>query len=130
VPGGNLPERGTDFRVKKNATFRIDSLQVPQMTRISLLCAALAVLAGCTTYKLWTESGADQDRGLVQLSYEYRKFESPQVDERAGIETARERCKGWGYPNAQRKGEDRACLDGVEKDCSRWRVTRIYQCAR
>jgi hypothetical protein len=93
-----------------------------------LLIAILALAAGCTTYKLWNEAGSDQDAATVDLSYEYGKFESPQVDERAGLQMARERCKDWGYPNAQRKGEDRQCLDGIETDCSRWRVIRQYRC--
>lgn len=99
------------------------------MTRFSLLIAVLAV-AGCTTYKMWTESDADQSAGLVQLSYEYRRYESPQVDERAGIAMARERCAGWGFTGAQRKGEDRNCIDGVKSDCSKWQVTREYRCVK
>lgn len=95
-----------------------------------LLLAVFAALAGCTTYKLWTETGASQDDGVVELSYEYRKFESPQVDERAGLDMARQRCRDWGYPSAQRKGEERRCTDGVEADCSKWLVTRAYRCTK
>jgi hypothetical protein len=50
------------------------------------------------------------------------------VDERAGVNMARERCKEWGFPDAQRKAEDRQCVKGVESDCSRWQVVREYQC--
>ena len=80
-----------------------------------LLLAVLVYLTGCTTYKLWNEAGSDSDPGTVKLSYEYRKFESPQVDERAGMQMARERCKDWGFPNAQRKGEERECLTARRK---------------
>jgi hypothetical protein len=52
------------------------------------------------------------------------------VDERAGVEMARERCKDFGLPNAQRKGEARECLSGTPEDCSRWRVTREYRCVK
>ena len=87
--------------------------------------------AGCTTYKLWTEADADPREGTLQLAYEYRKFENPQVDERAGIETARERCADWGYKaGAQRGGEERICLDGTKADCSKWRVLRTYRCTK
>jgi len=99
------------------------------MTRILLIALACG-LAACTTYKLWNEADSDQDTGTVQLSYEYRKFESPQVDERAGIAMARERCKDWGYPNAQRKGEDRQCIDGEKSACGKWRVIREYRCLK
>jgi hypothetical protein len=93
--------------------------------------AAGAVFAGCTTYKLWTESDSNQAEGTIQLSYEYRKFESPQVDERAGVELARERCGDWGFRNgAARKGEERICIDGTQSDCAKWRVVREYRCLR
>ena len=95
-----------------------------------LLLVGFALVSGCTTYKLWNEAGSDQDSGTVDLSYEFRKFENPQVDERAGVELARERCKDWGYANAHRKGEARLCIDGIETDCKKWRVTRQYQCAK
>jgi hypothetical protein len=104
------------------------------MNRAMIL--AIVSLAGCTTYKLWNEADSDQGAGTVQLSYEYRKFESPQVDERAGTEMARERCRDWGYTSAHRSGEDRKCASGSEsgsgseKNCSKWVVTREYRCTK
>jgi YecR-like lipoprotein len=100
------------------------------MSRVFLGFALAAVVAGCTTYKLWTESDADQQLGTVSLSYEYRRFESPQADERGGLETARERCRDWGFKDAHRSSEDRACVDGTKSDCSKWRVTREYRCTK
>jgi hypothetical protein len=52
------------------------------------------------------------------------------VDERAGVQMARERCKDFGFPNAQRKGEERQCLNGTTEDCSKWLVTREYRCVK
>lgn len=98
------------------------------MLRLLPLLAVLVIPAGCTTYKLWKEYGGGKEEGFIQLSYEYHRFENPQVDERAGIETARERCRDWGYKDAQRKGEDRQCIDGTPSDCSKWRVIREYRC--
>jgi hypothetical protein len=95
-----------------------------------LLFAVVVSLAGCTTYKLWTETASDADLGTVQLSYEYRRFESPQLDERAAIQMARERCRDWGYASAQRKGEDRQCTDGTASDCKKWLVTREFRCVK
>ena len=63
-----------------------------------LFIAVLVSLTGCTTYKLWNDAGSDSDLGTVKLSYEYRKYENPMVDERAGVEMARERCKDFGFP--------------------------------
>src|SRR5690349_21111083 len=68
------------------------SRSMKQLTVIALVAFA----SGCTTYKLWNEAGSDQDAATVDLSYEYRKFENPMVDERAGVEMAKERCKDWG----------------------------------
>lgn len=88
-------------------------------------------IAGCTTYKVWSEGDSDSDDGIVRLTYEYGKYESPQVDERAGVEYAKERCRDWGMPaNAQRKGEQRQCVSGDEASCSRWLVIREYRCLR
>jgi hypothetical protein len=99
------------------------------MSRLPLIAIAL-LIAGCTTYKMWSVADSDRDTASVALFYEYRKFESPQVDERAGVEMARERCKDWGYPGAQRKGEDRQCVEGEAPSCSRWRVIREYRCTK
>jgi hypothetical protein len=98
------------------------------MTRIFPVLAVAVAVAGCTTYKMWSEYGGGKEEAEVQLSYEYRRFESPQVDERAGIQLARERCREWGFKDAQRKGEDRVCIDGQESDCAKWRVIRAYRC--
>jgi hypothetical protein len=94
-----------------------------------LVLLALAV-AGCTTYKLWTESDADEQAGTIQLSYEYRRFESPRVDDRGGNALANERCAGWGYTGARRDGDENTCVEGTKSDCSKWRVTREYRCIR
>jgi len=98
------------------------------MPRLMLILAAVFTLAACTTYKTWTPADENEEEGVVSLSYEYRRFESPQVDERAGISMARDRCKDWGYRDAQRKGEDRQCKAGTESDCSKWLVIRQYRC--
>jgi hypothetical protein len=98
--------------------------------RTALLGFLILAVTGCTTYKLWTESDSDQQAGTIQLSYDYGRFESPQVDERAGIEMARERCAGWGFANAQRHGQESACLEGTKADCKKWRVTRDYSCTK
>jgi YecR-like lipoprotein len=98
------------------------------MNRALPVLVAMAALVGCTTYKAWTYSGSDQAQATVQLSYEYRKFENPQVDERAGLDLARQRCADWGLKNAQRKGEDRVCIDGEPGKCGKWQVTREYRC--
>ena len=100
------------------------------MTRLFPFLAVLVAIAGCTTYKMWTESDANDVEGTVKLSYEYRRYENPQVDERAGTDMARQRCLAWGYKTATRKGEDRECTDGLKNDCSKWLVTREYRCLR
>lgn len=98
------------------------------MTRVILLAS---LLAGCTTYKLWSEGDSDSDAGVVRLTYEYGKFESPQVDERAGVEMAKQRCRDWGLPaDARRKGEDRRCINGDPASCARWLVIREYRCVK
>ena len=98
------------------------------MVRIFAVLTVTVAVASCTTYKTWSEYGGGKEEGVLQLTYEYRRFENPQVDERAGIQLARERCRDWGFKDAQRKGEDRQCTDGIESDCAKWRVIREYRC--
>lgn len=101
------------------------------MTRALPIVAVLAVMAGCTTYKFWTESDSDQDQGTIEISYEFRRFENPQVDDRAATTLVRERCADWGFRDgATREGESRACVDGATENCGRWRVTREYRCVK
>lgn len=85
---------------------------------------------GSRCWALWTEYDAISEMGLIQLSNEYRKVESPQVDGRATIEMRRKRCRGWGFDSANRKDEERQCVGGVESDFSKWRVVRKYRCTR
>lgn len=63
--------------------------------RILMLGLLSLAVAGCTTYKLWTETDSDEQKATLQLSYEYHRFESPQVDERAAAGMAKERCASW-----------------------------------
>ena len=96
-----------------------------------LILAALATLAACTTFKFWTESDSNQQEGTIEIAYEFRRFENPQVDERAAASLVRDRCADWGFRNgAARQGEARTCIDGTGDNCSRWRVTREYRCVR
>ena len=99
------------------------------MSRWTFVFLALAVCA-CTTYKLWSETDSDERAGMIQLSYEYRRFENPQVDDRGGNEMAKERCIGWGFASARRESEENKCLDGTKSDCAKWRVTREYRCVK
>jgi len=99
------------------------------MSRWTFVLLALAV-TGCTTYKLWSETDSDERAGMIQLSYEYRRFENPQVDERGANEMAKERCVGWGYTAARREGEENHCLNGTKSDCAKCRVTREYRCVK
>ncbi len=101
------------------------------MKRKLLILAALATLAACTTFKFWTESDSNQQEGTIEIAYEFRRFENPQVDERAAASLVRDRCADWGFRNgAARQGEGRTCIDGTGDNCSRWRVTREYRCVR
>ena len=73
-------------------------------------------------------------REQENLEQQARKGASPeqlraqQGSLQQGVEMARERCHDWGYPGAQRKSEDRQCVDGVAASCAKWRVVREYRC--
>jgi hypothetical protein len=77
------------------------------MTRWLIILLTLAV-AGCTTYKLWNETDSDEQAGMIQLSYEYRRFENPQVDERGGNAKARRTPASAARRRTARSGASRA----------------------
>jgi hypothetical protein len=89
----------------------------------------LAVLVGCATTKTLQATGGSRSDGVVRLSFEYGAFENPKVDEAQAHEVARERCKVWGYSDADPfGGVTRICNQTGMYGCTAWLVTKEYQC--
>lgn len=104
-------------------------LKGSSMRNFIILAALLTITTGCATQKQWAATGGSRSDGVVRLSYEYGPFESPQVDEAAGLALAKQRCAVWGYTGAEAFG-------GVTQQCNAWTtsgcmgflVTKEYQC--
>jgi hypothetical protein len=87
----------------------------------------LAVLVtGCATQKILQASGGSKADGTVMLTYQVGPFEQPVVDYQQALLLAKEKCRAWGYKDAEPFGaEERTCLDG---GCDFFRVDVPYQC--
>src|SRR5947208_8803804 len=70
----------------------------PQTTIAAL---TLVVLIGCSVPKVPVPTGGSRADGTVRLAYEYGLFEVPQVDWVSARGTAAERCRAWGYTDAE-----------------------------
>jgi len=84
---------------------------------------------GCAVVKVPVATGGSRADGTVQLSYEYGLFERPQVDWGTAQLTAVQRCRAWGYGQADPFQPLSRCLatDG-SGNCVRFQITTTYQC--
>jgi hypothetical protein len=93
------------------------------------ISVALAVLAGCATVSHMEATGGSRSDGIVKLSFEAGMFDKVAIDEAAALETARRRCAVWGYTDADPFGGiTRQCNAMSSYGCTRWFITREYQC--
>jgi len=110
------------------------------LTGISLFCC------GCAAGAHWAVSDGNEDAGTVALSYlvvrvhhgaegedEGMDIYNPKgpLDEADGQPIADAACVDWGYSGAEAflEGAREECTrDGLYGGCSRWIVTREYQC--
>ena len=92
---------------------------------------ALIILSGCATVtKEMAATGGSKADGTIELSYEHSELESVTVDEKKAIETAKSRCKSWGYKNAEKFGGSKTTciMRGGFSGCARSITTTQYQC--
>jgi len=91
----------------------------------------LVVLCSCakTVNIAMVPTGGSRADGTVTLSYEYGANEKPQINMEQARASARERCKAWGYRDAQPfGGETRQCQAPSQYGCLRWFVSSTWQC--
>ncbi len=93
-------------------------------------CLCILLLAACATPKTLTAMGGSKSDGVVHLAYEYGLFEEPVVDYIGGQATAKQRCKAWGYSNAEPFGGEQNDCKAVNGygNCVHAVVTISYQC--
>lgn len=95
--------------------------------RIILILALL--LQGCATQKTLIPTGGSRADGTIKLSYEYNRFEKPQIDLAQGEIIAKQRCSLWGYTGAEVFGGVISnCINSSNSGCNRWIASIEYQC--
>lgn len=96
--------------------------------RKSILLSSLFI-AGCATVSQMAATGGSRADGIVRLSYEAGMFDKVAIDEATALDTARRRCATWGYTDAEAFGGiTRQCQAMSGYGCTRWFVTKEYQC--
>lgn len=98
--------------------------------RNMVFIAFILILSACTTIKVPKATGGSKSDGIVELSYEYGMFESPQVDWNEALSTAVRRCAAWGYSTAESFGGTISRCQSYNSygNCVRNFVTMKFQC--
>ena len=91
---------------------------------------SILLLSGCVIPKDWSATGGSRADGVVRLSYEEAALEIAELNEQQAISLATQRCKVWGYGGAEAfGGVTRQCNSPSGMGgCSRWLVTKEFQC--
>ncbi|HOO81886.1 MAG TPA: YecR family lipoprotein [Alphaproteobacteria bacterium] len=95
----------------------------------NFLLLVVIFLSGCAVNKTMYATGGSKADGTVTLSYSYGGFEQPVVDYASALTTAKDKCKAWGYKNAEAfGGESLKCLAYNAYGCTQQQVDVMYQC--
>jgi hypothetical protein len=99
------------------------------LLRAALLIPAFSILGACATSERWSPAGGDRETGIVKVSYEHGDEAEPDLSEAQADQMADNRCKTWGYRDAELiPGLLRSCTNEEGNRCELWKVTREYQC--
>ncbi|OHT26137.1 hypothetical protein A3Q29_00245 [Providencia stuartii] len=92
-----------------------------------VLCLSLS---GCTVKKEMFPVGGSKADGTVTMAYSFGEFEKPIVDAQKAKEVAAQKCKVWGYADADPfGGQTTNCTQrGGFGSCSQTEVRVQYQC--
>jgi len=87
-------------------------------------------LTGCVVNKELVPTGGSRSDGTVVLSYTYGLFEQPKIDAVQGQQSAAQRCRAWGYSEAEAfGGSTQQCLShDMYGSCTMVQVNVQYQC--
>lgn len=79
--------------------------------------------------KVPSPTGGSRSDGVIEMSYEDGPFEIPEVDWEQARATAAQRCKTWGYEDAEEfGGVIRTCQYSNQYGCTQHLITKSYQC--
>jgi YecR-like lipoprotein len=98
--------------------------------RTMIIFATALAMTGCAVQKELVPTGGSRSDGTVELSYEYGMFETPKIDHAQGAYAAAQRCKAWGYSDAQAFGGGKSQCQAFNGygNCIHTLVTIQYQC--
>ena len=99
-----------------------------QIFSISLV----TLLTACTINVTPLATGGSKADGTVIASYEYGVFQKPVVDMNAAYNSAKKRCQGWGYKNAEAfdAAQNECITRNGDGNCRQMRVNITYQCIK
>ena len=98
------------------------------LTKLAILPVFL-FMGACATQPTWSPSSSNRELGVARVSYEYPKFEEPQMSDAQAEQVAANRCAAWGFARAEMiAGELRDCSVSKDGSCDLWKVTREYRC--
>lgn len=98
------------------------------MRNIFLILMALS-FSGCAVQKEMIATGGSRADGTIKLSYQVSPIEFPIIDENKSLTSAVQRCKAWGYENAEKfGGSNTTCTSPSFAGCALYTVTTEYQC--
>lgn len=94
-----------------------------------LLIAAL--LTGCAVDVTPAATGGSRADGTVTFSYTYGSLTRPRINWDSTLSEAVSRCNSWGYTSATAfSPEPSVCVfESDNMGCTRYQVTRTYQCS-
>lgn len=95
-----------------------------------ILVLSILVLTGCAKNVILTPTGGSKSDGIIEMSYSLGSFENPIIDEQESLNQAINRCKKWGYNDAEPFGGAlRYCsLPSGLGGCQQQTITYKYQC--
>jgi len=93
------------------------------------VCVCIA-LTSCETQKIPEATGGSRADGTIKLSYDVNRFEKPIVQWDTAQQKAEDKCRNWGYQNAEKFGgaETHCVMPNGYGGCETTQVIMSYQC--
>lgn len=90
------------------------------------------IFSACSKHvvKDWQATGGSRNDATIELSYNVRLHEVPELDEQQALELSRERCLAWGYKDSQSFGGTKKTCHFYNNfwGCADTTITKTYQC--
>ncbi|MFN4292483.1 MAG: YecR family lipoprotein [Permianibacter sp.] len=91
----------------------------------------IVLMSGCARIIIPTAVGGSRADATVDFSYEHGSLVNPQIDWNDVLQSAKDKCRAWGYTGADPFGGKRtSCAFANQQGCLRYTVTVTYQCTR